>query len=190
MELKKIGNKIILERYKTNNTTKDIEWLIDEETGCWNCISHKQNKGGYITISINRKNIYLHRFMYEKYRKEIPKYMVIRHLCNNPQCSNPNHLEIGTHWDNAQDKVKSGRSGKGVQKSKEHKQNIVKANIKKRKPVVQLDFDLNLIKEYSYIGEVDNYGFDKSSVISVCKGKGKTHKGYKWMYKSDYEALK
>lgn len=29
-------------------------------------------------------------------------------------------------------------------------------------------------------------GFQKSNVINVCNGKRKSHRGYIWMYKSDY----
>lgn len=33
---------------------------------------------------------------------------VARHLCNNMRCCNPAHLAIGTHRDNAQDRVAAG----------------------------------------------------------------------------------
>jgi hypothetical protein len=35
--------------------------------------------------------------------------MVIRHKCDNPPCCNPKHLIIGTHSDNAKDRVRRGR---------------------------------------------------------------------------------
>jgi hypothetical protein len=46
--------------------------------------------------------------------RPVPEGKIIRHLCNNPVCQNPAHLEEGTHADNAQDKVKSGRARGGA----------------------------------------------------------------------------
>lgn len=44
---------------------------------------------------------------------DIPKGMVLRHLCNNAWCCNINHLKIGTQKENAQDMIKCGRSQLG-----------------------------------------------------------------------------
>jgi hypothetical protein len=46
-------------------------------------------------------------------KAKIPEGMIIRHLCNNPRCINPEHLAIGTHYDNVQDRVISNRSAVG-----------------------------------------------------------------------------
>lgn len=39
-----------------------------------------------------------------------------------------------------------------------------------------------LIREYSYMKEVEEYGFNYNSVWRVCKGRRKTHKGFAWKY--------
>ena len=44
---------------------------------------------------------------------DIPKGMVLRHLCNNAWCCNINHLKVGTQKENMEDMVKSGRSQLG-----------------------------------------------------------------------------
>jgi hypothetical protein len=46
---------------------------------------------------------------------EIPEGFVVRHKCDNRQCINPEHLELGTQLDNIQDAVLRGRSAKGEQ---------------------------------------------------------------------------
>lgn len=80
------------------------------------CIEHNQ-KLDYGCTTVNGKGgIRLHRVAYCKHNNvtlEDIKGLVVRHLCNNPRCINPLHLEIGTHQDNMDDMVKSGRSAKG-----------------------------------------------------------------------------
>jgi hypothetical protein len=44
----------------------------------------------------------------------LPTGMVVRHLCDNRPCTNPAHLALGTHADNASDRVEHGQSNKGV----------------------------------------------------------------------------
>lgn len=42
------------------------------------------------------------------------KGLHVRHTCDNPSCINPEHLLIGTHQDNVDDKVSRDRQVKGV----------------------------------------------------------------------------
>ena len=51
-----------------------------------------------------------------------------------------------------------------------------------RKKVYQFDLDNNFIREYDFLMEVNNYGFDFKKVSDVALGKRKTHKNYKWSY--------
>jgi len=109
------GNKVIV---KTGNlpytkscgclNRKEIKWQINAN-GCWECTSHSGARGGYPQIQRDGKYYLLSRFMYKKYIGEIPDGMLIRHKCDNPKCINPEHLEIGTSKDNAQDKIKRNR---------------------------------------------------------------------------------
>lgn len=51
-----------------------------------------------------------HRIAYElTHGEDSAKGKVVRHKCDNPLCCNPNHLELGTHKDNMNDKMKRGR---------------------------------------------------------------------------------
>lgn len=43
------------------------------------------------------------------HRVEPAPELVIRHSCDNPRCCNPAHLLLGTHADNAADKMQRGR---------------------------------------------------------------------------------
>lgn len=56
-----------------------------------------------------RRVIYAHRRAYEVAHGPIPDGMVVMHSCDNPACVNVEHLELGTHRDNALDKQRKGR---------------------------------------------------------------------------------
>jgi hypothetical protein len=48
--------------------------------------------------------------MYEAHNGPVPEGLVVRHTCHNVRCIRPEHLIVGTHGDNANDKVQAGRS--------------------------------------------------------------------------------
>jgi hypothetical protein len=56
------------------------------------------------------EHLYAHRVSWSLIHGPIPDGKVIRHRCDNPSCVRPSHLVLGTHADNAADKVASGRS--------------------------------------------------------------------------------
>ncbi|MGJ3625969.1 HNH endonuclease signature motif containing protein [Sphingomonas sp. MMS24-JH45] len=39
----------------------------------------------------------------------VPDDMIVMHKCDNPSCSNPEHLMLGTMKDNTQDMLRKGR---------------------------------------------------------------------------------
>ena len=61
-------------------------------------------------------------------------------------------------------------------------------NSKRYKPVVQLKDGL-LIHVFNSINEATKHGFCLGQIIDCCKGRYKHHKGFQWMYHSDYETL-
>ena len=54
-------------------------------------------------------------------------------------------------------------------------------------PVVQLDSDCKLVREYNSIGSVSDFGFNPRLVGRACKLELKTYYGFRWMRKSEYE---
>jgi len=86
------------------------------ETGCWEWTGTK-NKTGYGLFWVNEsKNPcrLAHRIAWKLWRGE-PNGCVLHAplICNNRVCVNPDHLRIGTHQDNANDRVIDGNSNKG-----------------------------------------------------------------------------
>ena len=54
-----------------------------------------------------------HRYAYHLHRGEIPEGLMLRHMCGNKLCVNPDHLEPGTMAENAQDGIRLGETLRG-----------------------------------------------------------------------------
>lgn len=89
----------------------------DEETGCWNWTSNKSPLG-YGSISFFRGPRQAHRVVYELMCEAIPADRpYLDHLCRNPSCVNPDHLEPVTQGENT-------RRGRSLEALREYKLSI------------------------------------------------------------------
>lgn len=74
-----------------------ISSFVEEGTGCWNWIGYKSEQGygkGFWLLGRVRPP---HQVSYELFfQKEIEEGLQIDHLCKNPSCVNPLHLEMVT----------------------------------------------------------------------------------------------
>ena len=78
----------------------------DEECWPWDGVVDHNGYGRVVFMTSVYK---AHRVSYEMANGPIPDGLLVRHKCDNPNCVNPNHLEVGTHADNMADAVKRGR---------------------------------------------------------------------------------
>ena len=93
---------------------RELEQYIPvTESGCW-LFEGKSFLRGYGRFSHNGLTILAHRASYERHNGAIPKGMHVLHKCDVPSCINPNHLFIGTNYDNVQDRVRKGRTKTGI----------------------------------------------------------------------------
>lgn len=85
----------------TSRTTKDrfdAKWSPGLG-GCW--VWHGSHNGvGYGELRIAGRKVYAHRWSYEHHVGPIPDGLQIDHLCRNPACVNPEHLEPVTPTEN------------------------------------------------------------------------------------------
>lgn len=100
-----------------------IDFEINNETGCFICISHAPGKRGYPRSGRGAKTRPLHRLVYEFYNGKITKKLkqqkiMVLHSCDNKMCINPKHLRLGTVVkDNAKDAKINNRIPRGENRS-------------------------------------------------------------------------
>jgi hypothetical protein len=76
------------------------QYVLDPETGCWNWISSR-GRHGYGVWRLGRGvGQAAHRAVYERLVGPIPVGLVLDHLCRNPSCVNPEHVESVTQREN------------------------------------------------------------------------------------------
>lgn len=71
--------------------------------------SGSRDRKGYGNMTYKKKHLSSHRLMWIFLRGEIPHGMCVLHKCDNPICSNPDHLFLGTNQDNTDDMIRKGR---------------------------------------------------------------------------------
>jgi hypothetical protein len=95
------------EQYRIRNFWK----YVVKSNSCWSWLGPK-NRRGYGMIGSSLLSAFRtssHRFSYELHKGKIPDGLFVCHKCDNPECTNPDHLFLGTPLDNMQDKIKKGR---------------------------------------------------------------------------------
>lgn len=76
------------------------------------CIEHNQKTMRYGKARYQGQVTNMHRVVYAKHNGVdlvALEGLVIRHTCDNMRCINPDHLVVGTHQDNVNDKMERKR---------------------------------------------------------------------------------
>jgi hypothetical protein len=86
----------------------------DPYSGCWLWYDTKASKR-YGAVDLDYKGRHyrlIHRYMWARFRYDIPEGMNVCHTCDTPNCCNPLHLFVGTQSDNIKDAASKGRMSK------------------------------------------------------------------------------
>ena len=79
--------------------SRGLDYYIEKTDSCWNWKGGLNTKG-YGEYWDGQRMVRAHRFVFEKFKEKIPKDLQLDHLCRNPSCVNPEHLEIVTNKEN------------------------------------------------------------------------------------------
>lgn len=144
---------------------------INKTATCWLWTQDVYNYG-YGKLSVGKgKQVRVHRYMYEKYKGEIPNGMSVLHTCDTPRCCNPEHLFLGTQTDNMRDAKQKNRIGYKVFHGENHP--LSKVTMK------QVEEIKDLYKTGNYyqreLGE--KYGISQACISRILLGLAYTKKG-------------
>lgn len=84
---------------RRNTLDSIIARCVVNDDGCW-LWPQAQSQGGYGRCSVAGVAYYVHRYVYEQLRGPIPDRLQLDHLCRQPACANPDHLEPVTCREN------------------------------------------------------------------------------------------
>ena len=90
---------------KTRTVQQVLNRLLDKiepvpECGCWLWTGATKGEDEYGKVYIGNKSYPAHRLLYEILKGEVPKGLVLDHLCRVRICVNPEHLEVVTSREN------------------------------------------------------------------------------------------
>lgn len=145
---------------------------------------NKTTNGGYPTLiaSIHKRTkvFFIHRLVADAF---VPNpnekvFNEVDHIDGNTKNNRASNLR----WTNRSGNMLNPVSQ--MRQSLSHKGKLIESTLK---PVVRISSD-GSIKKYSHINGAASEGFSAPMISMCCSGKRKTHKGYRWMYLSDYES--
>jgi len=102
--------KGVQKNWKSNQQRMDLKTIKKSQDECWDWTGATHPFGYGLVRNELGKLVMAHRLSYEIYIGEIQPGLCVLHKCDNPKCTNPNHLFIGTKRENMVDMIQKGRA--------------------------------------------------------------------------------
>lgn len=106
-------------RRSTSPVDRALAKLRINRDGCWEALPKHRQSNGYMKIGLGSREAgkqWAHIVLYEYFVGPVPEGLELDHLCQNPPCCNPWHLEPVTHQVNVSrgnsPGAEAGRTGK------------------------------------------------------------------------------
>lgn len=129
---------------------------------------HKTKKG-YLLADLwkdnKEKRFYIHRLVAEAFIPNPKALKEVNHKDEDKENNSVENLEWASRLENV-------RYGTGIERG----------GISRSRKVYQYSKEGNFIKEWTSTRACEKEGHDHTSVSDCCRGKIKTHHGYKWSY--------
>ena len=144
----------------------DREVIKQDDCWLWNGRINNQGYGIVWFGGQEGRHIGAHRASWLLHRGEIPKNMFICHTCDNPICTNPDHLFIGDPLINSRDRANKGRNRDQLGA----KNNMAKLNENK---VIEIRKLLNIHISITSIAKL--YNVNWHTIKDIKSGKNWSH---------------
>ena len=183
----------IYEGYKVSNLGR-IMSLNYRNTGKPDLMTPVKNTNGYFQVGLRKngkyKECYVHRLVTETFLPNPEGKPCVNHKIEGKKGKKINMVIFNT--DGSVNKEKSTIEWATYEENNNYETRTERAakamtNGKKSKRVLQLSLSGDLIREWPSTNECGRNGFNQRHVCDCCNGKGKTHKGFRWMYAEDYK---
>lgn len=143
---------------------QNFESKVIRAQGCWGW-SGVFDKDGYGLIpSGHNKQIRAHRAAYFLFKGVDPCKLLVCHTCDNPKCTNPEHLFLGTAKENNKDCREKGRASVG---SKQPRAKLKEEDVKKILYLLTLGVTGRRIAK--------DYGVSPSQICEIKNGRSWKH---------------
>lgn len=114
---------------------------------CWEWVGTMNTRFGYGQFFYRGSNWRVNRLSWTLYNNTtIPDGLHVCHSCDNTKCVNPNHLWLGTHQDNMNDKIQKGRSKNYAHLTKKDADLVRKSFRESKQPLAVLARQFNVSK--------------------------------------------
>jgi hypothetical protein len=101
---------------KTSNLKRFFSKVDLLPNGCWAWKGSFFNKKDYGQFYVREDgkdtNKIAHRWLWQQLNRELGQTEILCHKCDNPSCVNPDHLYVGTHQSNADDRERAGHTNR------------------------------------------------------------------------------
>lgn len=135
----------VIDEPLVNSRAKRITYDVNDN-GCWECNSHSRDASGYYKVTRRHSHeTLMHRYIYELHKGLIRGDKVIKHICNNKRCINPDHLEAGSQKENI---IEAHRDGlKKCKLTDDQIRAIRRSRKKKSQLAIEYDVSDSLIRD-------------------------------------------
>lgn len=160
--------------------TQKVLKAFPNHKGYLNVVMHKNSKPISRTI---------HRIVAEAFIPNELNYPQVNHIDANKLNNNVNNLEWVTNLQNMKHAIEHGCfKNHSIKQRLAALENVKKAQMSQRRPVVWLDIFGNYIKTFNSIVDAEKEtGCHNSKITSCCRGRRNTTHGYKFMYLEEYK---
>lgn len=150
------------ENARLHPNSKPITYSINED-GCHICNSHARTKDGYPRITIQGRKNLISRYVWETHKSSITQGLCVMHSCDNPKCINLEHLSLGTHKENMDDRDRKKRMP-SVEGFKNPNIALTKEDI------INIKKDIVCHPELRQIDLANRYGVQRSTISDIQRG--------------------